>query len=343
MSILENIMQTDTPFWTQSLPLLACPECKSSFELAGNELRCASGHSYGFDGALPLFFEQNNWQNKSDITQKMKAFYEETPFPNYEDIDSKWALVEKAEKGFFANLLNKQIKNGSKILEAGCGTGQLTNYLGIQSGRMVYGGDMCLHSLRLAESFREKNGIHNAAFLQMNLFKPAFKPETFDIVISNGVLHHTSDPYGGFVSILKLLKKGGYIVVGLYNTYGRIFTDIRRVIFRASGQTLAFLDPHLRKIKPGTPKRKAWFADQYQNPHESKHTIDEVLGWFDKNGVDFVSSIPKPSLFSEFSDNEQLFQKKPRESRMDHWLVEMNMMAKGSKEGGLFIMIGQKR
>ena len=35
----------------------------------------------------------------------------------------------------------------------------------------------------------------------MNLFKPCFKPEQFDVVLCNGVLHHTADPWGGFQSI----------------------------------------------------------------------------------------------------------------------------------------------
>ena len=38
----------------------------------------------------------------------------------------------------------------------------------------------------------------------------------FDVVLCNGVLHHTSDPYGGYRGIARLVKPGGLIVVGLY-------------------------------------------------------------------------------------------------------------------------------
>jgi hypothetical protein len=27
-------------------------------------------------------------------------------------------------------------------------------------------------------------------------------------------------------------------------------------------------------------------------PHEARHSIDEVLGWFETAGVDFLSSVP---------------------------------------------------
>jgi SAM-dependent methyltransferase len=132
------------------------------------------------------------------------------------------------------------------VLEAGCGTGQLSNFLGIRAERTVYGTDICLNSLKLGQAFKEKNHLDNVTFLQMNLFKPVFKPETFDIIVSNGVLHHTGDPFLGFQTLSRLVKKGGYIVIGLYNKYGRLTTDFRRFIFKIFPNRFQFLDPRLK-------------------------------------------------------------------------------------------------
>ena len=30
--------------------------------------------------------------------------------------------------------------------------------------------------------------------------------------------------------------------------------------------------------------------NQYRHPHETKHSMDEMLSWFDKYGVDFVNA-----------------------------------------------------
>ena len=106
-----------------------------------------------------------------------------TPFPNYDDFDSAEALRLRARRGVFAKLLDEQIRHGSSILEVGCGTGQLSNFLGMTWGRTVVGADGCLHSLQLAENFRRENEIKGPRFLQMNLFRPVFPPES------------TSDPY----------------------------------------------------------------------------------------------------------------------------------------------------
>ncbi len=146
------------------------------------------------------------------------------------------------------------------MLEVGCGTGQLTNFLGI-SCRRVIGADLCLNSLRLGERFRREHDLDRVQFVQMNLFRPCFKPEQFDVILCNGVLHHTSDPYGGFRGLLPLLKPGGHIVIGLYNRYGRLMTDTRRRIFRLTRQPRQVDRPDLarrppqRRQEPGLVRR----------------------------------------------------------------------------------------
>ncbi|MDQ3582962.1 MAG: class I SAM-dependent methyltransferase [Pseudomonadota bacterium] len=171
-------------------------------------LRWNEGESVlvSFDGArrypvvdgIPCLFAPNEWpQGKSDVTDMVKSFYEETPFPNYDDLDGRESLQTKAKRGVFARLLDEQLPRSPKVLEAGCGTGQLSNFVGMGWGRTVIGADLCLNSLRLVKSFRDRCSIENVQFVQMNLFRPPFADGTFDLVISNGVPHHTSDPEGG--------------------------------------------------------------------------------------------------------------------------------------------------
>jgi SAM-dependent methyltransferase len=229
------------------------------------------------------------------------------------------------------------------IIEIGCGTGQLSNFLGLISGRTVVGADISVNSLKLGQQFKENTHIDNVAFLQMNLFRPVFKPDSFDLVICNGVLHHTSDPFLGFQSIARLVRKGGFIIVGLYNKYGRLLTDVRRLVFRYTSNRFKFLDPRLRSENVSDIRKHTWFMDQYKNPHESEHTIGQVLEWFDRSGFEFINSIPKAKAFEQFSPKENLFKTNPRGGLLDHFLVQLGFLLRGSKEGGLFIMIGRRR
>ena len=214
----------------KNIDIFACPKCAGVLEISKDRttLACAEcKHLFKSELGVPQLFWPNDWDGKLDVTDRVKSFYEDYPFPNYDDVDSRWSLQEKAERGSLGSMLDREIPHDSRILDAGCGTGQMSNYLGLRSGRTVIGADLCLNSLKLGQIFRQQNQIENTCFTQMNLFRPPFRPESFDLVISNGVLHHTSDPFLGLKSLSSLVKRKGYIVIGLYNTYGRIPTQIK--------------------------------------------------------------------------------------------------------------------
>jgi len=324
--------------------ILACPSCGAGLRLEDSGIACSvCGNDFPSteDGIPLLFWADDSAGARPSVTQAMKSFYEETPFPNYDDLDSASALREKAVRGVFARLLDEQIRFGAKVLEAGCGTGQLSNFLGTTWGRTVIGADMCVNSLTLAERFRRANEIDDVAFLQMNLFRPPFRPESFDLVLCNGVLHHTSDPLLGFQTLAKLVKVGGFCVIGLYNKYSRLTTDWRRLVFRLTANRFQFLDARLRDKAASAVRKHTWFMDQYKNPHESKHTIGEVQRWFEISGFEFLNSIPKSDA-SSFSPQELLFERQSRGTKFEHFLVQFGDLLAGGRDGGFFIMIGKR-
>jgi carbamoyltransferase len=319
-----------------------CPACGGALSDSGDGARCETcGRRFPrTDGIYQLFWPHDGAEG--DVTEIVKAFYEEHPFPSYDDHESLRSLVAKSRSGLYAKLLGEQLPDNADVLEVGCGTGQLSNFLGITC-RSVTGTDLCLNSLRLAEEFRRRHGLCRVRFLQMNLFRPALKSEQYDVVLCNGVLHHTSNPYGGFRSIARLLRPGGLIVIGLYNRFGRWMLGARRRIFRLTSGRFQWLDPHIRRTRMSGGKRSAWFADQYQHPHESTHTLGEVLRWFEDGGFDFVNSVPSMNVWGGFDENENLLAQFSPGGRLQRALVEAKMIFTGSREGGFFIMIGRKR
>jgi len=266
---------------------------------------------------IPCLFAPNEWpEGKSDVTEMAKSFYEDTPFPNYDDLDGRESLLTKLRRGVFERLLDEQLGRPMMVLEAGCGTGQLSNFLGMGWGRTVIGADLCLNSLRLAKSFRDRCSIANVQFVQMNLFRPPFEDGTFDLVICNGVLHHTSDPEGGFHSIARKLKPGGHVIVGLYNWLGRLPTLWRR-------------------------RLSARYRAQHRHPHESKHSMAEVGKWFDLSGIDLTFTIP-PVGGEDFTEDTQLFRPRPPHGNLGYAVSELEMLLTGGRDGGLYTMIGRK-
>ena len=323
--------------------VLASPCCQSGMEGSDEGFTCTKcGRRFPVEEGIPrLFWPHESIGSDSDVTERVKAFYEETPFPNYQDHESVRSLIEKSRRGRYAQMLDEAIPYNTTVLEVGCGTGQLTNFLGIACRRVV-GTDLCLNSLRLGEQFRREHDLDRICFAQMNLFRPAFRPESFDVVLCNGVLHHTSDPFGGFRGLVPLLRPGGIMVIGLYNRWGRLATDLRRAIFRLTGGRGRRLDPYLRAAHLSRDKERAWFADQYRHPHESKHTIGEVLRWFEEVGLEFVRGVPSVKPDAPELPSAGLFHPQPSGSLLDHGVVQGVQIVTGSREGGFFLMIGRK-
>jgi hypothetical protein len=102
------------------------------------------------------------------------------------------------------------------------------------------------------------------------------------------------------------------------------------------------MDSYLGSDRLSEAKRRAWFADQYQHPHESKHTIGEVLTWFDRCGLEFVRGIPSVTVPGDALEDSNLFEPTPRGGAVDHFLVQLAQIGAGIREGGFFIMIGRK-
>ena len=329
--------------------LWCSPCCEAELETRDQAVVCTQcSRKFAIEDGIPqLFHPHEAFDKASDVTETVKAFYEKTPFPNYDEHESLRSLIEKSRRGIYAKRLNDAIPFNSTVLEVGCGTGQLSNFLGI-SCRRVVGADLCMNSLRLGEAFRKSHGLSRVRFLQMNLFRPCLKRERFDVILCNGVLHHTSDPYGGFEKLVPLLRPGGHIVVGLYNQYGRLATDLRRKLFRVTGMRGSWIDPNLRASGATGAKREAWLADQYRHPHESKHTQGEVLNWFGRNGLEFVRAVPSISQPHDNTANGALFSPEHREattpggSAWDRGVSQFKQVFSGSREGGFFVMIGRK-
>jgi carbamoyltransferase len=319
------------------------PCCEALLDAGNDVLRCLEcGHEFSVEEGIPrLFWPHEGIGRDEDVTEIVKAFYEENPFPNYNENESVRSLIERSRIGMYAKKLNDAIPYNSTVLEVGCGTGQLSNFLGVGCRRVV-GTDLCLNSLRLGERFRKEHGLSRVRFYQMNLFKPSFARESFDVILCNGVLHHTADPFCGFRGLVPLLRPGGYFVVGLYNRYGRYATDLRRVAFRLVGPRARWLDPYLRSDRISEAKRSAMFADQYQHPHESKHTMGEVLKWFERCGLEYTTGVPALTFPVPPLEERDLFDPTPRGSVLDRFLIQLVQIGSGIREGGFFIMIGRK-
>ena len=274
-------------------------------------------------------------------TKKVTSFYKESPFPNYKSNDDKSTILDKGNNNYLTSKFKNFIGYKKDVLEVGCGTGQLAIYFALGTNNRVVGLDPTIESLKLAVDFSKKQNIDNIDFINADIFDDVLTDKYFDFIWCNGVLHHTKDPYKAFRVLIKSLKNEGYVLIGLYNKFGRIRTVFRRYMFKIFGSKyLDIFDPTLRNLKNNEEERKAWIRDQYIHPIESLHTIDNVLEWFNKNDIEFINSIPS-SNFEDDDDN--LFSKKSKGDLYSRVTNQLSMIFNNlGSDGGLFIVIGKK-
>lgn len=299
-------------------------------------LRCIETGEQFLDvnGVPSLFINEDG----TGITGRVKEFYEENPFPNYEGLETFGDLVTKGNANPFSLQLLRSIGYNKTILECGCGTGQLSHYLQLNNNN-VLGIDMSLSSLGLALEFKQQNQLERCGFAQMNIFDLAIRDEAFDVVISHGVLHHTLDARRAFAQIARKLKPGGLIMVGLYNRPARLPTWIRSKVIRVLGPQIDYV---VRNRIHDERKADIWIKDQYFNPHETWHSLDEVMGWFGENRIDYLCSSPG-ILDTDGEDAVDLSLPTDPGTRYQRWVTQLSWLATIAREGALFDVVGRKQ
>ena len=104
---------------------------------------------------------------------------------------------------------------GADVLEAGCGIGTDAMQF-VRAGARYTGIDFSPAALRLAKRRLElENGT--ATFAQGSVADLPFPDESFDLVYSNGVIHHLPETGRAIGEFLRVLRPGGTAIVMVYH------------------------------------------------------------------------------------------------------------------------------
>ena len=131
----------------------------------------------------------------------------------------EWFLeAERYRYGTYAQWMPEVMEfdrhQGKKVLEIGGGIGtDLAQFA--THGARVTDADLSAGHLRLARENFAMRGLYGE-FLQQDAESLVFDDETFDVVYSNGVLHHTPDTRAVVREIFRVLKPGGRVIVMVY-------------------------------------------------------------------------------------------------------------------------------
>jgi SAM-dependent methyltransferase len=106
---------------------------------------------------------------------------------------------------------------GKKVLEVGYGQGtDLCQFA--KGGAECYGVDITDRHFELASRNFQLRNLHAELFIE-DASKLHFADNTFDVVYSFGVLHHTPDTVRCISEVYRVLKPGGEFLLSLYHRH----------------------------------------------------------------------------------------------------------------------------
>ena len=175
--------------------------CRATTWKAGRSC-CAAGHRYPIVGRVPRFVQH---ELDADQARTRDSFgYEWTRlYPEHGHTSPEW----QAERDIFLEYTRTVPSDfkGKLVLDGGCGNGRYAK-LANDWGARVVAVDISSAVEIASKNVADRPGVD---VVQADLFKLPFRPETFDLAYSVGVLHHTPDARGAFKAIQPLVKSGG--------------------------------------------------------------------------------------------------------------------------------------
>jgi len=218
------------------------------------------------------------------------------------------AEYQRAWASFTTTLgLAPEYLSGRRLLDVGCGSAEKATFYH-DWGARVTGIDMTPAVIARA---REVIGDRNIRLIHSSIFDQALG-ERFDVVVSDGVLHHTADTLAGLKWCVQHLESQGLLMFGLVNIWGSFWWfKPARAITRLLGRDYhgrarwgQRLFASFRGGQEGEEttsgfhrSTQSWAYDWFANPRWNAHGPAEIRDWLDDLGLEHVASVP--SLISK--------------------------------------------
>jgi ubiquinone/menaquinone biosynthesis C-methylase UbiE len=130
----------------------------------------------------------------------------------------------------------------ASVLDAGCGGGRYTVAWKNLGAARATGIDMSPLNIATAESRVAEAALDGVDYREGNVLALDVPADSYDVVFSNGVLHHTVDWATGVRELVRVLKRGGLGWLYLIENPGGLFWDtieILRTVLRDDSHDLA--------------------------------------------------------------------------------------------------------
>lgn len=185
----------------------------------------------------------------------------------------EYAKMERSQKGLEGAGEWHQLQplfpdlTGKKVLDLGCGYGWHCKYAVERGAASVLGIDLSEKMIAVA---KDRNGDDRIAYQVCGLDAYAYPADTYDLVVSNLVLHYIENLREVYQKVRRTLKDGG---IFLFNIEHPVFTGSVGQDWVYDGKGNALYWPVDRYFYPGL--RQTHFLGQ--DVRKQHHTLTQIL------------------------------------------------------------------
>ena len=251
----------------------------------------------------------------SFANSEVLAFYKTLPFNFRESVTSTIEAIRCQDPRLAYPVLRPLMSSKSRVLDVGCGAGWFANSISHHCGCAVTAIDFNPVAVERARQVAQAMDL-STEFQVADLF--LYSPlKPFDLVVSLGVLHHTNNCAAAVRRVCEFVKPGGHVFIGLYHKYGRQpFLDHFREMHK-QGVSEETMMARYKKLHSGLQDHTlllSWFRDQVLHPHETQHTLEEMVPVITEAGMTLVST--SVNRFAAITSLGELYteEKKQRET-----------------------------
>ncbi|MBF0445709.1 MAG: class I SAM-dependent methyltransferase [Magnetococcales bacterium] len=138
-----------------------------------------------------------------------------------------YSIEQEIDYFFTATQESKESIKGKTILDGGCGPASLTAGIAKLGPKHMVGIDI---NTALFSAYHHQHSQQNLGIFLCNILDHQLKPESFDLVWSSGVIHHTPDPKAGFEALAKCVKPEGKLYIWVYGDHFSPIVAVRDVL-----------------------------------------------------------------------------------------------------------------
>ena len=238
------------------------------------------------------------------LKQVSKTYKKVNPSTYFKKINKKNInKLKRHREALFHNKLHLPIDlfKGKTLLDLGSGTGMYSviyNLWGSDCTLVEYDKKSFIKSKEIFKKLSRKNSNNNFQNKDLFRFRSKF---LYDIVHSNGVLHHTSKKELGIKLMANNLKKGGILILGVSIITGFFQRNLQRYLLYSISKnkkeiienSKKYFGQHLKRAAKGSGRSVlAVIYDTYINYKIDSFSLEDLLKIFKKNKIKFFSSFP---------------------------------------------------